>query len=175
MCADLRSVTINPFRNRLPGFFGAAALGLLIFAHYGIDDLTLQDWATPQNGRTTPATASAGSAVPPATLTATSRYVSGNPIAPALPGAFTAPGQRPNATPPGAASFGGTSTVPPLIVQSPTASGLAARINKDPALRAKAQRMRQHYSKQISNMSAADMQRALKRAKSILGRSGPGR
>jgi len=85
MCADLRSVTINPFRNRLPGFFGAAALGLLIFAHYGIDDLTLQDWATPQNGRTTPATASAGSAVPPATLTATtlattSRYVSGNPL-----------------------------------------------------------------------------------------------
>jgi hypothetical protein len=35
--------------------------------------------------------------------------------------------------------------------------------------------MRQRYSKQISNMSAADMQRALKRAKSILGRSGPGR
>jgi hypothetical protein len=180
MCADLRSVTINPFRNRLPGFFGAAALGLLIFAHYGIDDLTLQDWATPQNGRTTPATASAGSAVPTATLTATtlattSRYVSGNPIAPALPGAFTAPGQRPNPTPPGAASFGGTSTVPPLIVRSPAASGLAARINKDPALRTKAQRMRQRYSKQISNMSAADMQRALKRAKSILGRSGPGR
>jgi hypothetical protein len=137
MCADLRSVTINPFRNRLPGFFGAAALGLLIFAHYGIDDLTLQDWATPQNGRTTPATASAGSAVPTATLTATtlattSRYVSGNPIAPALPDAFTAPGQRPNPTPPGAASFGGTSTVPPLIVRSPAASGLAAPDQQGP-------------------------------------------